>query len=291
MAGFVKIYGDKLLRSTLWVGADPATKVVWITMLALSDQFGKVEGSLPGLAHASNVSLDETSKALNYFRAPDPHSQTKDHEGRRIEDTDGGWLVLNYPKYREYRTEAQVKEAARKQKWRDSQRAGRVPDVPPSHTVSGTEAEAEANTEAETTTVVALVGGKKAIPESELGTAIAQWLPLTLEWDRMIDGAMRVVFSYWVAKTQRDPARTWLTPERKTHIRARLKESPKGDIAAATSPLLWAVDGVMSSAFHVEGGHTKLGQVMRTRERLEGFAEMMKGYERGELHPLVNGHG
>ncbi|KKL64105.1 hypothetical protein LCGC14_2168390, partial [marine sediment metagenome] len=244
MPGFVKIYGDKLLRSTLWVGADPATKVVWITMLALSDQFGEVEGSLPGLAHASNVSLDETSKALDYFRAPDPHSQTKDHEGRRIEDIEGGWLVLNYAKYREFRTEAQVKEATRKQKWREGQRAGRVPDVPRGRATSDTEAEAEANTEAEAEkhTAVVLVGDKRAIPETQLGTAIAQWLPLSIEWDRMVDGAVRVVFSYWVAKTNRDPARTWLTPERKTHIRARLKESPKGDIAAATSPLLWAVD-------------------------------------------------
>ena len=290
MPGFVKIYGDKLLRSTLWVGADPATKVVWITMLALSDQFGKVEGSLPGLAHASNVSLDETSKALDYFRAPDPHSQTKDHEGRRIEDTGGGWVILNYAKYREYRTEAQVKEAIRKQRWRDSQRAGRVPDVPSCHTVSGTEAEAEANTETETTAVV-LVGDRKAIPEAQLATAIADWLPMSLEWDRMVEGAMRVVFSYWVAKTNRDASRTWLTPERKTLIRARLRESPKGDVAAATSPLLWAVDGMMSSSFHVEGGHTKLEQVFRNRSRLEGFAEKTTGYERGDLHPLVNVNG
>ena len=145
MPGFVKIYGDRLLRSTLWVGSDPATKVVWITMLALSDQNGKVTGSLPGLAHTSNVSLDETSKALDYFRAPDPHSQTKDHEGRRIEDIDGGWLILNYSKYREYRTEAQVKEAARKQKWRESRRAGRVLDVLSSPIKSRTEAEAEAD--------------------------------------------------------------------------------------------------------------------------------------------------
>lgn len=143
--GFVKIYGDRLLRSTLWVGADPTTKVVWITMLALSDQNGTVLGSLLGLAHASNVSLDETSKALDYFRAPDPHSQTKDHEGRRIEDIEGGWLILNYAKYREYRTESQVKQAARKQKWRKDQKGGHVPNVPPRPAVSRAEAEAEAD--------------------------------------------------------------------------------------------------------------------------------------------------
>ena len=143
----------------------------------------------------------------------------------------------------------------------------------------------------ETTTALVLVSEKKPIPESELATAIAEWLPMELAWDRMVDGATRVVFSYWVAKTNRDASRTWLTSERKTHIRARLRESPKGDIAAATSPLLWAVDGVMSSSFHVEGGHTKLEQVFRNRSRLEGFAEKTAGYERGDLHPLVNING
>lgn len=139
------------------------------------------------------------------------------------------------------------------------------------------------------TTALVLVAEKKPIPESQLATAIAEWLPMELAWDQMVDGAVRVVFSYWVAKTGRDANRTWLTPERKTHLRARLQESPKGDIAAATSPLLWAVDGVMSSSFHVEGGHTKLEQLFRNRSRLEGFAEKISGYQRAELHPLVNG--
>ena len=184
MPGFVKIYGDKLLRSTLWVGADPATKVVWITMLALSDQLGKVEGSLPGLAHASNVSLEDTSKALDYFRAPDPHSQTRDHEGRRIEDTDGGWMILNYAKYREYRTESQVKEAIRKQKWRDCQRAGRVSDVPPCHAVSGTEAEAASDSEANTDKAAASLDDGSYVRNcvQALNRGMAENTSLDCEW-------------------------------------------------------------------------------------------------------------
>ncbi len=116
-------------------------------MLALADQYGRVQGSFPGLAHAAGVSLDETAQALDYLRAPDPHSQTKDYEGRRIEDADGGWLVLNYVNYREFRTEAQVKEATRKQQWRRKKKqAGRVRNVPPRPSASGAEAEAEADT-------------------------------------------------------------------------------------------------------------------------------------------------
>ena len=149
--GFVKIYGDRLLRSTLWVGTEPTTKVVWITMLALADQYGCVQGSLPGLAHAAGVSMDDTVRALEYLKAPDPHSQTKDHEGRRIKDFEGGWMILNYVKYREFRSESQIKAAARKQEWRDKTQTGHVPDVPTSPTKSRTEAEAEADTKKKTT--------------------------------------------------------------------------------------------------------------------------------------------
>ncbi|KKL92042.1 hypothetical protein LCGC14_1888630 [marine sediment metagenome] len=188
MPGFVKIYGDKLLRSTLWVGANPATKVVWITMLALSDRHGVVIGSLPGLAHTSNVSLDETAKALEYFRSPDPYSQSKDHEGRRVEEIEGGWVILNYAKHREFRTEAQVKEAARKQKWRESQRVGRVPDMPdvlPCPTVSRAEAEADADSNADIDKAAAAKGSyiRNCVQALNRGmtentTLVGEWIPL-----------------------------------------------------------------------------------------------------------------
>jgi hypothetical protein len=45
--------------------------------------------------------LEECEHALGTFLAPDPYSRTRDHEGRRIEQIDGGWRLLNHAKYRD----------------------------------------------------------------------------------------------------------------------------------------------------------------------------------------------
>jgi hypothetical protein len=49
------------------------------------------------------VSLDQCVEALERLAAPDKWSRTQDFGGRRIEDVDGGWTLLNYQKYRDLR--------------------------------------------------------------------------------------------------------------------------------------------------------------------------------------------
>lgn len=75
-------------------------RIVWITMLALSDKRGLVESSLPGLADMARVSIEQCEGALEVLRAPDPYSRSKEEEGRRVRDVDGGWEIINYTKYR-----------------------------------------------------------------------------------------------------------------------------------------------------------------------------------------------
>ena len=77
------------------------TRLVWITMLAMADQDGLVEASVPGLAERAKVPLADTMAALKAFMSPDQWSRSKAHEGRRIEDCEGGWFVLNHYKYQE----------------------------------------------------------------------------------------------------------------------------------------------------------------------------------------------
>jgi hypothetical protein len=99
MISFVKLFGS-ILDSSVW--QQPATtKVVWITLLAMSDKGGDVTASIPGLAARAGVTLEECQKALEYLQTPDPFSRTKEDEGRRIKEITGGWLIINHPKYRE----------------------------------------------------------------------------------------------------------------------------------------------------------------------------------------------
>lgn len=96
---YTKLF-QSILDSTVWQEC-PATKVVWVTMLAMSDRDGNVWASVPGLAKRSGVELAECEEALRKFLSPDPYSRTKEHEGRRIMEVDGGWRLLNHSKYRE----------------------------------------------------------------------------------------------------------------------------------------------------------------------------------------------
>ncbi len=141
--GFVKIFGS-LLSSTVWVGQAPHRKLMWITMLVKADQDGYVASSIPGLARDAEVTIEECEDALGHFMSPDRYSRTKEHEGIRIEEVDGGWVLLNHKKYRELRSREQVltarrvaKHAAKKRAARDATKTGvAAADAPATSNVS-----------------------------------------------------------------------------------------------------------------------------------------------------------
>lgn len=111
---------SSIVVSTIW-GEDSATRVVWITMLALKDKSGFVSGSVPGLARLAVVTQTECEKALKKFLSPDKHSKCTDNDGRRIAEVTGGWQILNHELYQqEMRTvSAKVGNARRQKKFRD----------------------------------------------------------------------------------------------------------------------------------------------------------------------------
>jgi hypothetical protein len=154
MPNFVKLYGS-ILDSTIWLEPLP-TKVVWITMLAMADADGCVVSSIPSLAKRAGVAREDCLTALATLAAPDPDSKTSDHEGRRIERVDGGWLILNHRKYRDMRTDTQIATAERVRKYRERNKQGvtvtNVTQANAKKRAVRTEAEAYTEEEADTTT-------------------------------------------------------------------------------------------------------------------------------------------
>ena len=155
---YTKLF-NSIITSTIW-SEDDKTRIVWITMLAIADKNGEVHGSIPGLARIAGVPVDDTRTAIHKFLSPDLDSRTKDDEGRRIEEIDGGWLLLNHRKYREMasREEAREAEAKRKARYRAKlARNGKVsqnvpdksPNVPESLHIAEAEADAEADAKKE----------------------------------------------------------------------------------------------------------------------------------------------
>ena len=110
---FTKLFSS-ITDSTMW-DEPHHVRIVWITMLAMADRNGCIVSSIPGLAHRARVSIAECEQALEVFFAPDPYSRTRDYEGRRIIDLEGGgWFLLNYEKFREVQDSERVKESKRR---------------------------------------------------------------------------------------------------------------------------------------------------------------------------------
>lgn len=116
MPGFVKIY-QTILDSSVW-GEKHATRLVWITLLAMADYNGRVEASVGGLARRAQVSYAECREALAVLSSPDPDDKSGVDEGRRIQVVERGWIVTNHKYYRDHRSDAQIKTAERVRKHR-----------------------------------------------------------------------------------------------------------------------------------------------------------------------------
>lgn len=113
MTGYTKLAAS-ILHSSIW-SEDDRTRIVWITLLAMANQHGEVLASIPGVARAAGVPLEDAKRALDRFMQPDPYSRTPDKEGRRIETIEGGWLLVNHARYRAAfsREDEKAKTAAR----------------------------------------------------------------------------------------------------------------------------------------------------------------------------------
>lgn len=97
--GYTKLFSD-IVDSSIW-DEDAETKVVWVTLLALSNADGFVRGSVPWLANKARVDVNKCQHALQKLTSPDKLSRTPDNDGRRVEAVDRGWIILNYLMFRD----------------------------------------------------------------------------------------------------------------------------------------------------------------------------------------------
>ena len=109
--GYTKLHAS-ILTSTIWLESDHV-RIVWITLLALANKDGIVQGSVPGLASVARVPVDKAREAITRLLSPDPDSRSHTVEGRRIEEIQGGWRLINFEYYRKLHSEEQRKEYKR----------------------------------------------------------------------------------------------------------------------------------------------------------------------------------
>jgi len=98
MAGYTKLF-NSILMSSVWEES-AETRIVWVTLLALSDQHGHVDGTVKSLARVSRVSIAACQRAVDTFLSPDAADRSGVDEGRRLTPEQGGWLIVNHATYR-----------------------------------------------------------------------------------------------------------------------------------------------------------------------------------------------
>jgi len=154
-----------ILDSTIWIDRD--AREIFITALLMAEPFeltteapqievrtlahtgfmappgwyGFIPAAGSGIVRRAGLDAEAGLAALERLGAPEEESRTPDFGGRRLIRIDGGFLVLNFDRYRK----KDHTSAERSRRYRESRIASRVANVTPRVTTrSVTQAEAEA---------------------------------------------------------------------------------------------------------------------------------------------------
>lgn len=101
------------LQALKTVGSDP------LGFTVQPGWYGLVEAASVGILRRAGVDKDEGLEALQMLAEPDELSRTPDHDGRRMVRVPGGFVILNYDRYRTKDHTA----AERSRRYRDRRKA------------------------------------------------------------------------------------------------------------------------------------------------------------------------
>lgn len=251
---------SSIVDSTIW-DEDDTTRIVWVTMLAKANRRGIVLSSLPGLARCARKTVEETQAALEKLMGPDPHSRTREFEGRRIAEIDGGWLILNYEKHRDGQDvdEALEKARIRAKNYRDRKKAGVTERHAASRDVTVHHAESQPSRPVLPPAPSPSPAPPPENPPSSLEPVRESVVVVELKLDALtgrpeIPGtfsnerdAARFVFDYWRYRT--DHRRAAWNEERQRRLLTRLREEP-GGLREKVGGLCLAVEGALLDPLH-----------------------------------------
>jgi len=237
---FVKL-DTGILDSTLWI--DREAREVFITALLMATPFdtdtpiptlksaslesadwdvpagwyGFVKAAGPGIVRRAGINPDIGMAALVRLSTPEPESRSQDFDGRRLVRVDGGFIILNFMKYREKDTTSGDRSRRyREKKKRDAVTPLRHGRHAPSR-VDRHQAEAEAEAEVEV--------GTTSLKSPKQGTRPSA--PVFA--DKIPDmPSARLMAMYNEQCPKLTPVKK-LTASRRQVLRARWKEHPDVD--------------------------------------------------------------
>jgi len=227
--------------------------------------YGLVEASAIGIIHQALVEQELGLDALEQMGAPEPESRSQEFDGRRLVRINGGYLVLNYARYREKDHTAGARQRAYRERHVRHAVTSRANAVTPRNV---TQAEAEAEAEAEREGEGSAEGGTGASPLE------AQAPPVPLAPSEppaedpelaRLEASTRLVWGRFVelrARVARG-SHPVLTVKRRQHIRARLRTYGEARVLAAVESMF------RPGSWYVAEGRVQPEMVFRSDEQLE----------------------
>jgi hypothetical protein len=111
--------------------------------------YGFVAAAGPGICRQAIVDMKQGLEALRALGEPEAESRSADFEGRRMIRIDGGYIILNYMRYRDHDANAAQRMRVLRERRKVATSANAVTEHVPPLRRTVTEAEAEAEAEAE----------------------------------------------------------------------------------------------------------------------------------------------
>lgn len=231
-------------------------------MLALQDRDHICRATVPALAKICNITNELCEEYLTDFQQPDKYSRSQEHEGRRVERVEGGYLILNGAHYQRLLSKEDRREYIRKkvsehrQKRRDDVNTGNQDVNTGKQAVNKSNQSKHTKTKTKTKTC-----SVRDLPTVETHVELPK--PAT---SMNVD----LVFTHWKETLKHPDAR--LTAKRQQRILQRLKEGYSVDDLRA------AIDGCAKSAFHMGDNangkvYDDIELICRSGEKVEQFKE------------------
>ena len=99
-------------------------------LIILADQDGVVDMTDIAIHRRTTIPLEIIQKGIEELLKPDPHSRSKDEDGRRLtlldSERDWGWVIVNYEHYRKLASAAERREQNRQAQQRSRKKRQQV---------------------------------------------------------------------------------------------------------------------------------------------------------------------
>ena len=180
--------------------------------------YGFVEAAGPGIVRRALADMKQGMEALRKLGGPDEESRSSEFDGRRLVRVDGGYVVLNFFKYRDKDNSAAVRSARYRERKRMLSAEPVTRDVTAvtrdsSRLVTIAEAEAEAEQEliqhTQPAAVVETQDVSPQCPHAEIVNLYAKHLPMARQVAEWTPARQAVLRTRWREKKNRQNLDWW----------------------------------------------------------------------------------